>query len=115
MRPTRGGHTIGHAIEAPLTYLLHSKCVAIGMVLEAKIARGCGSEMGLGQVGVGRLRRCTNSYGLPISLTNPFVLRSKAEARAASTTPITINSLLDHMAVNKKNTTFKLKKVVPPY
>jgi 3-dehydroquinate synthase len=33
------GHTIGHAIEAACNYeMLHGECVAIGMVLEARIA-----------------------------------------------------------------------------
>ena len=106
------GHTIGHAIEAFLTpYLLHGECVAIGMVLEAEIARGRGPETGLGQVGVGRLRRCIDSYGLPTSLTHPLVLRAQAQARAASAPPITIDGLLDRMAIDKKNTS-KLKKVV---
>ena len=108
------GHTIGHAIEAFLTpYLLHGECVAIGMVLEAEIARGRGRETGLGQVGVGRLRRCIESYGLPTSLNHPLVLRAQAQARAAaSAPPMTIDGLLDRMAIDKKNTTSKLKKVV---
>ncbi|KAF8443895.1 aromatic amino acid family biosynthesis-like protein [Boletus edulis BED1] len=106
------GHTIGHAIEAFLTpYLLHGECVAIGMVFEAEIARGRGRETGLGQVGVGRLRRCIESYGLPTSLTHPLVLRAQAQARAASAPEMTINGLLDRMAIDKKNTS-KLKKVV---
>lgn len=107
------GHTIGHAIEAFLTpYLLHGECVAIGMVLEAEIARGRGKETGLGQVGVGRLRRCIDSYGLPTSFTHPLVLRAQAQARAASAPPITIDGLLDRMAIDKKNSTSKLKKIV---
>ncbi|KAG8221540.1 EPSP synthase-domain-containing protein [Butyriboletus roseoflavus] len=107
------GHTIGHAIEAFLTpYLLHGECVAIGMVLEAEVARGRGKETGLGQVGVGRLRRCIDSYGLPTSLTHPLVLRAQTQARAASAPPITIDGLLDRMAIDKKNTTSKLKKIV---
>jgi pentafunctional AROM polypeptide len=106
------GHTIGHAIEAFLTpYLLHGECVAVGMVLEAEIARGRGSETGLGQVGVGRLRRCIDSYGLPTSLTHPLVLRAQAQARAVSAPQITIDGLLDRMAIDKKNSS-KLKKVV---
>ncbi|KAH0828649.1 EPSP synthase-domain-containing protein [Lanmaoa asiatica] len=107
------GHTIGHAIEAFLTpYLLHGECVAIGMVLEAEIARGRGRETGLGQVGVGRLRRCIDSYGLPTSLTHSLVLRAHAQARAASAPPMSIDGLLDRMAIDKKNTTSKLKKTV---
>lgn len=45
------GHTIGHAIEAILTpNMLHGECVAVGMILEAEVARQLGK---LGQVGVG--------------------------------------------------------------
>jgi 3-dehydroquinate synthase len=37
------GHTIGHAIEAACNYqLLHGECVAIGMVIEARIAERIG-------------------------------------------------------------------------
>jgi len=38
------GHTIGHAIEAACNYdLLHGECVAIGMVIEARIAERIGA------------------------------------------------------------------------
>jgi pentafunctional AROM polypeptide len=109
------GHTIGHAIEAFLTpYLLHGECVAIGMVLEAEIARGCGKETGFGQVGVGRLRRCIESYGLPTSLTHPMVLRAQAQGLSASppSPPMTIDGLFDRMSIDKKNTGSKVKKIV---
>ncbi|KAF8836479.1 aromatic amino acid family biosynthesis-like protein [Paxillus ammoniavirescens] len=109
------GHTIGHAIEAFLTpYLLHGECVSVGMVLEAEVARGRGKETGLGQVGVGRLRRCIESYGLPTSLTHPLVLRAQAQALAASPPAplMTIAGLLDRMSIDKKNTGSKLKKIV---
>ena len=37
------GHTVGHAIEAACNYkLLHGECVAIGMVIEARIAERLG-------------------------------------------------------------------------
>jgi 3-dehydroquinate synthase len=37
------GHTVGHAIEAACNYeLLHGECVAIGMVVEARIAERLG-------------------------------------------------------------------------
>ncbi|KAF9223187.1 Shikimate dehydrogenase [Gyrodon lividus] len=109
------GHTIGHAIEAFLTpYLLHGECVAVGMVLEAEIARGSGKETGLGQVGVGRLRRCIESYGLPTSLTHPLVLRAQAQALATSPPAplMTIDGLFDRMSIDKKNTGSKVKKIV---
>jgi pentafunctional AROM polypeptide len=84
------------------------------MVLEAEVARGRGKETGLGQVGVGRLRRCIESYGLPTSLTHPVVLRAQAQALAASPPAplMTIAGLLDRMSIDKKNTGSKLKKIV---
>jgi 3-dehydroquinate synthase len=37
------GHTIGHAVEAACNYeLLHGECVAIGMIIEARIAERLG-------------------------------------------------------------------------
>jgi pentafunctional AROM polypeptide len=60
------GHTIGHAIEAILhPELLHGECVSIGMVKEAEIARYLGY---LNQVGVSRLYKVLQDYGLPVSL-----------------------------------------------
>ena len=104
------GHTIGHAIEAFLTaYLLHGECVAIGMVLEAEIARGLGRETGLDQVGVGRLHCCIGSCGLPSSLTHHLVLHAQAQALAASlpsphrlpmTTRVSPTSPLPHRVSN---------------
>ena len=41
------GHTIGHAIEQASGYsLLHGECVAIGMVLEARVAERLGVAEG---------------------------------------------------------------------
>ena len=38
------GHTVGHAVEAACNYqLLHGECVAIGMVIEARIAERVGA------------------------------------------------------------------------
>ncbi|CAG8543766.1 7219_t:CDS:2, partial [Ambispora gerdemannii] len=66
------GHTIGHAIEAILTpEMLHGECISIGIVKEAEIARNLGY---LNQVVVGRLTRCLQSYGLPISLEEKKVI-----------------------------------------
>ncbi|KPI40458.1 Pentafunctional AROM polypeptide [Cyphellophora attinorum] len=57
------GHSIGHAIEAFLTpQVLHGECVAIGMVLEAVLARYLGILSG---VAVGRLQKCLAAKTLP--------------------------------------------------
>ncbi|EJD07924.1 Pentafunctional AroM protein [Fomitiporia mediterranea MF3/22] len=89
------GHTIGHAIEAVLTpAILHGECVAIGMVLEAEIARQRGV---LGQVAVGRLTRCLKAYNLPTSLSDPRI------AALPQAKLLTVDRLLDIMAIDKKN------------
>ncbi|UZJ56430.1 hypothetical protein CBS101457_005750 [Exobasidium rhododendri] len=89
------GHSIGHAIEAILTPdMLHGECIAIGMILEAEIAR---FTNGLSQVAIGRLSRCLKEYNLPISLSDPRVTRL---SRAAD---LSIDRLLDIMRVDKKN------------
>jgi pentafunctional AROM polypeptide len=89
------GHTIGHAIEAVLTPdILHGECVAVGMILEAEIARARGV---LGQVGVGRLVRCLKAYNLPVSVQDPRIKRLPAAKR------LTVDNLLNIMRVDKKN------------
>ena len=97
------GHSIGHAIEAVLTPdMLHGECIAIGMVLEAEIAR---LVCGLPQVAIGRLTRCLQLYDLPVSLADPrIVALSKARE-------LTTARLLDIMRVDKKNAGAQ-KKVV---
>ncbi|KAH7105824.1 Pentafunctional AroM protein [Auriculariales sp. MPI-PUGE-AT-0066] len=89
------GHSIGHAIEAVLTpHMLHGECVAIGIILEAEIARTLGL---LSQVAVGRLTRALKAYGLPTTLTD-----SRVTALPASR-GLTVDRLLDIMRVDKKN------------
>lgn len=89
------GHSIGHAIEAVLTpEMLHGECIAVGMVLEAEIARVL---YGLPQVAIGRLMRTLSHYGLPVSLHDR---RIAALPRAQS---LTTARLLDIMRVDKKN------------
>lgn len=89
------GHTIGHAIEAVLTpAILHGECVAVGMVLEAEVARQRGV---LGQVAVGRITRCLKAYNLPTSLSDPRI----ASLPAAKL--LSVDRLLDIMAIDKKN------------
>ncbi|GAA6025727.1 hypothetical protein JCM10207_008891 [Rhodosporidiobolus poonsookiae] len=97
------GHTIGHAIEAVMTPdVLHGECVAVGMVLEAEVARSMGA---LGNAAVGRLTRCLKAHGLPVSLDDPLFRKSAKSAR------LNVEILLDIMRVDKKNAG-SVKKVV---
>ncbi|GAA6039123.1 hypothetical protein JCM8097_005337 [Rhodosporidiobolus ruineniae] len=97
------GHTIGHAIEAVVTPdVLHGECVAVGMILEAEVARSMGA---LGNAAVGRLTRCLKAHGLPVSLDDPLFRKSAKSAR------LNVETLLDIMRVDKKNAG-NVKKVV---
>lgn len=89
------GHSIGHAIEAILTpQVLHGECVAIGMVKEAELARFLGV---LKPGAVARLTKCIASYDLPISLHDKRILKLTAGRRCP------VDTLLEKMAVDKKN------------
>lgn len=89
------GHTIGHALEAVLTPdILHGECVAIGMVLEAEVARSLGV---LSNAAVARLMKCLAAHGLPISVSDK---RIKASSKSAK---LSVDRLLDVMKVDKKN------------
>ncbi|SCV70708.1 BQ2448_3470 [Microbotryum intermedium] len=97
------GHTIGHAIEAVMTPdVLHGECVGVGMVLEAEVARSLGT---LGNAAVGRLARCIKAHGLPITLDDPLFRKSAKSAR------LSVETLLDIMRVDKKNSG-NVKKIV---
>ena len=97
------GHSIGHAIEAFLTpQILHGECVAIGMVLEAALARYLGILSG---VAVGRLQKCIAAYGLPATIDDERV-KSLTKGKK-----VTVDGLIARMAVDKKNDAAK-KKVV---
>ncbi|KAI9203014.1 EPSP synthase-domain-containing protein [Polychytrium aggregatum] len=98
------GHTIGHAIEAILfPELLHGECVAIGMVKEAEIARHLGH---LNNVSVGRILRCLQAYGLPVSLEDKLVV-SRAPHKHCP-----VDQLMDIMKVDKKNQGDKKRMVL---
>jgi len=89
------GHTIGHAIEAVLTpTMLHGECVSIGIILEAEVARQLGV---LSQVAVGRLTRCLQAYGLPISLSDRRITSIPASIQLG------VERLLGIMKIDKKN------------
>ncbi len=98
------GHTIGHAIEAVLSpKMLHGECVAVGMVLEAEVARQAGI---LSQVAVGRLTRCLKAYNLPTSITDARITALPAAKL------LTTDRLMDFMKVDKKNVGTTKKMVI---
>lgn len=89
------GHSIGHAFEAILTpQILHGECVAIGMVLEALLARYLGVLKG---GAVARLIKCLTSYELPTSHKDAIVQERSAKKRCP------VDQLLSIMSVDKKN------------
>ncbi|KAJ3073744.1 3-dehydroquinate dehydratase (3-dehydroquinase) [Podochytrium sp. JEL0797] len=89
------GHSIGHAIEAILSpELLHGECVSMGMVREAEIARHLGY---VNDVVIGRLVRCLQAYGLPVSTEDKKVVQLAPGKHCA------VEKLLDIMRVDKKN------------
>ncbi|KAG0263627.1 3-dehydroquinate dehydratase (3-dehydroquinase) [Mortierella polycephala] len=89
------GHSIGHAIEGLVTpKLLHGECVAIGMIKEAEIARHCGY---LSQVAVGRLTRCIQAYGLPVTMEDRFVKNYIGNQYCS------VDELMRVLRVDKKN------------
>ncbi|KAI8346025.1 aromatic amino acid family biosynthesis-related protein [Mortierella sp. GBAus27b] len=89
------GHSIGHAIEGLVTpKMLHGECVAIGMILEAEIARYCGY---LSQVAVGRLARCIQAYGLPTTMGDKLVKKHIGNQYCS------VDELMQVLRVDKKN------------
>lgn len=98
------GHTIGHAIEAILTpRMLHGECVAVGMILEAEVARQRGV---FSQVGVGRLTRALKAYGLPVSLSDPRITSLPISKKLG------VSNLMNLMKVDKKNSGAFIKVVL---
>ncbi|CAG8562634.1 3719_t:CDS:1, partial [Acaulospora colombiana] len=91
------GHGIGHAIETILSpEMLHGECISIGMVKEAEIARNLGY---LNQVTLGRLIRCLQNYGLPVSYGEKKVLDLVGDKHEH----VTVDRLMTIMKVDKKN------------
>ena len=89
------GHSIGHAIEAYLTpEILHGECVAIGMVLEAELARHLGVLSG---TAVGRLQKCIAAYGLPTSQEDEKIIKLSDDKKC------TVEGIVAKMSVDKKN------------
>lgn len=89
------GHSIGHGLEGILTpQILHGECVAIGMVLEATLARYLGVLDG---GAVSRLVKCLSSYELPTSSKDPIVQERSAYKHCS------VDQLFSIMGVDKKN------------
>ncbi|MEO8335953.1 MAG: 3-dehydroquinate synthase [bacterium] len=81
------GHTIGHAIEHASGYaLLHGECVAIGMVLEARLAERLGvAEEGTAAQIERILRRAALPVARPHSLTaEQIVAATRLDKKARS-------------------------------
>jgi 3-dehydroquinate synthase len=83
------GHTIGHAVESLSGYaLLHGECVAIGMVVEARIAALAGvADASLAGTVAALLREAGLPTALPSSMTPVAVLeatRADKKARGGS-------------------------------
>jgi 3-dehydroquinate synthase len=83
------GHTIGHAVESLGGYgMPHGECVAIGMVVEARIAAKAGiGDPGLADVIAQVLRDAALPVALPSAMTPDAVLaatRSDKKARGGS-------------------------------
>lgn len=97
------GHTVGHALEAVLTPdILHGECVAVGMVLEAEISRSLGI---LSNAAVARLSKCLAAHGLPTTVMDKRIAKSPRSSK------LNVETLLDVMKVDKKNSGNE-KKVV---
>jgi len=90
------GHTVGHAIETVTGYtrFLHGEGVAIGMHLEARLARILGFIDG---AGVSRIRALIDSYGLPLEMPSD----------------IDVHGILSSMQLDKKAVAGELKFVLP--
>ncbi len=81
------GHTIGHAVESLSGYtLLHGECVAIGMVVESRIAARLGiADASLTSTVAQLIRACGLPTAVPESIAADAVLsatRSDKKARA---------------------------------
>jgi hypothetical protein len=74
--------------------MLHGECVSVGIILEAEVARQLGV---LSQVAVGRLTRCLQAYGLPVSLGDRRITSIPASSQLG------VERLLDIMKIDKKN------------
>ncbi len=90
------GHTIGHAIETETDYSVykHGEAVAIGMALEAQLARRIGV---LPEDEAVRISALIEAYGLPASLPGGM----------------DVERLLNHMRLDKKTESGKITVITP--
>ena len=89
------GHSIGHAIECILApQILHGECVAVGMHLEAVLARYLGVLDG---AAVSRLTKCLAAYALPTSLKDQTLMERSLKKHCS------VDKILSIMGVDKKN------------
>ena len=72
------GHTVGHAIELVSNYTLrHGEAVAIGMVVEARMAEQAGlADAGLAEIIAAALRRLGLPTAIPAELDRQAILRA---------------------------------------
>jgi 3-dehydroquinate synthase len=83
------GHTIGHAVESLSGYsMLHGECIAVGMVVEARIAASVGvADASLAETIAALLRAAELPTDLPLTMTPESVLaatRTDKKARAGA-------------------------------
>ncbi len=90
------GHTVGHAIETATGYtrFLHGEAVALGMYVEAKLARILGFTV---DEHVQRIKSLLDAYGLPVIIP-PDIM---------------IEDLMSSMKLDKKAVAGELKIVLP--
>lgn len=102
------GHTIGHAIEAASYYQLrHGEAVAIGMVIEAKLAE----EIGLAKKGLAhKISQTLESLGLPTDIPNKlepehwmsylYVDKKRANGKVHFSLPIQIGEIKTRVMID---------------
>jgi 3-dehydroquinate synthase len=90
------GHTIGHAIETVTGYnkYLHGEALAIGMHIEARLAKRLGI---VSEKSVRKIKSLIDSYCLPSEMPSK----------------IDVNSLLASMQLDKKTVAGELKFILP--
>ncbi|PWN39821.1 hypothetical protein IE81DRAFT_349832 [Ceraceosorus guamensis] len=95
------GHSIGHALESLLLpEALHGEAIAVGMMLEARIAV---AQNHLSISELGALSSCLKAYRLPVSISD--------FAHHANAGKLSISKLLERMSIDKKNAG-SIKKLV---
>ncbi|CEH18118.1 pentafunctional protein [Ceraceosorus bombacis] len=95
------GHSIGHALESLLLpEALHGEAIAVGMMLEARIAV---AQHHLSISELGALSSCLKAYRLPVQISD--------FAHHPNASKLCISKLLQRMSIDKKNAG-SIKKLV---